>query len=204
MNRLSCKGFFVNFIEGERLLLEEDREFTAFKALYKDLAPLLIFYAGKFVDKTTAEDLVQDVFLRVWQKRTPLLLKEGLKTYLYRSVRHACLDALKHKEVKGEYEKQVINRLKIEEINYHQEAQWLYEEDERLLQIYEEMEKLPPKCKEIFTMSYLEERKTDDIATLLNISKRTVEAQLYKALKLLRTALLTSFFIFHSSFFIFF
>ena len=57
---------------------------------------MLIFYAGKYVNAVTAEDLVQDVFLKVWQKRTFLFLKEGIKTYLYRSVQHACLDYLKH------------------------------------------------------------------------------------------------------------
>ena len=57
---------------------------------------MLIFYAGKYVNAITAEDLVQDVFLKVWQKRTFLFLKEGIKTYLYRSVQHACLDYLKH------------------------------------------------------------------------------------------------------------
>ena len=56
---------------------------------------MLIFYAGKYVNAVTAEDLVQDVFLKVWQKRTFLFLKEGIKTYLYRSVQHACLDYLK-------------------------------------------------------------------------------------------------------------
>ena len=64
---------------------------------------MLIFYAGKYVNAVTAEDLVQDVFLKVWQKRTFLFLKEGIKTYLYRSVQHACLDYLKHQEVKGDY-----------------------------------------------------------------------------------------------------
>ena len=67
-----------------------------FKELYKSIAPMLIFYAGKYVNAVTAEDLVQDVFLKVWQKRTFLFLKEGIKTYLYRSVQHACLDYLKH------------------------------------------------------------------------------------------------------------
>ena len=64
-------------------------------------------------------------------------------------------------------------------------------EDERLELIYKEMDKLPEKCREVFTMSYLEERKTSEIAVLLNISPRTVEAQLYKALKILRGILLS-------------
>lgn len=154
------------------------------------MAPLLIFYAGKFVDRTTAEDLVQDVFLRIWQKRTLLFLKEGLKAYLYRSVQHACLDFLKHEEVEGSYLQEMTSSLKIEEINfYYDDVPSLFEEDERLVRIYAELEKLPQKCREIFVMSYLEERKTSDIATLLNLSKRTVETQLYKALKKIRDAL---------------
>ena len=157
---------------------EDDRELIQFKELYKSIAPMLIFYAGKYVNAVTAEDLVQDVFLKVWQKRTC-------------SVQHACLDYLKHQEVKGDYINAVTTKLKIEEIYYNDDPQSLFAEDERLELIYKEMDKLPDKCREIFTMSYLEERKTSEIAVLLNISTRTVEVQLYKALKILRGILLS-------------
>ena len=70
---------------------EEDRELIEFKELYKSNAPMLIFYAVKYVNAIAAEDLVQDVFFKIWQKRTFLFLKEGIRTYLYRSVQHACL-----------------------------------------------------------------------------------------------------------------
>lgn len=162
--------------------------------LYKANVPMLIFYACKFVDPTTAEDLVQDVFLKVWQKKLFKLLTEGIRTYLYRSVQHACLDYLKHQDVKGDYVKSVTTRLKIEEIYYNDDPQSFFSEDERLALIYQEMEKLPEKCREIFTMSYLEERKTSEIAALLNLSPRTVEAQLYKALKILRSVLVAGLF----------
>ena len=75
---------------------------------------MLIFYAGKYVNAIAAEDLVQDVFFKIWQKRTFLFLKEGIRTYLYRSVQHACLDYLKHQEVKGDYINTVTTQLKIE------------------------------------------------------------------------------------------
>ena len=101
------------------------------------------------------------------------------------------LDYLKHQEVKGDYINAVTTKLKIEEIYYNDDPQSLFAEDERLELIYKEMDKLPDKCREIFTMSYLEERKTSEIAVLLNISTRTVEAQLYKALKILRGILLS-------------
>lgn len=171
----------------------EEQVLIVFEELYKSYAPLLIFYAGKYVDMSTAEDLVQDVFVKIWQKRTFLFLKEGIKTYLYRSVQHACLDYLKHQEVKSDYKHTVITRLKIEEIYYNDNPHSLFMEDERLNSIYNEMEKLPDKCREIFMMSYLDERKTAEIATLLHLSTRTVEAQLYKALKTLRNILTVGF-----------
>lgn len=162
-----------------------------FRELYKTYAPTLIFYACKYVDQTTAEDLVQDIFLKIWQKRAFIFLQEeGLKTYLSRSVQHACLDYLKHQEVKGDYIQTVVTKLKIEEIYYTDDPYSLFTEDERLALIYREMEKLPDKCREIFCMTYLEERKPGEIAEILHISRRTVEAQLYKALKILRNLLL--------------
>lgn len=181
---------------------EDDRELILFRELYKANAPILIFYAGKYVDMSTAEDLVQDVFLRVWQKKTFLFLKEGIKTYLYRSVQHACLDYLKHQEVESCYINNVITKLKIQEIYYNDNPQSLFREDDRLTQIYKQMDKLPEKCREIFMMCYLEERKTSEIAALLNISTRTVEAQLYKALKILRGLLQTGLIILLKYFFL--
>mgnify|MGYP000816135068 CR=1 FL=1 len=172
------------------LLARKDNR--AYQYLYQCCYVALKALANYYVkDNDVAEDLVQDVFLKVWQKRTFLFLKEGIKTYLYRSVQHACLDYLKHQEVKGDYINAVTTKLKIEEIYYNDDPQSLFAEDERLELIYKEMDKLPDKCREIFTMSYLEERKTSEIAVLLNISTRTVEAQLYKALKILRGILLS-------------
>jgi len=161
-----------------------------FKVLYKDNAPLLISLATRYVDRTTAEDLVQDIFLKIWQKREFIFLKEGIKTYLYRSVQHACLDYLKHQDVKGNYTNYIEIQLKIEELNYNDEFSSILFEDERMRLIYKEINHLPEKCKEVFTMAYLEEKKTNEIADILNISKRTVESQLYKALKIIRNALL--------------
>lgn len=157
---------------------------------------MLISYACRFVDQCVAEDIVQDVFVKIWQKRSFIFLKEGIHTYLYNSVRHGCLDYLKHKDVVSNYIEGVVHKLKIEELYYNDEPQFLFTEDDRMNSIYNEINKLPDRCREIFTMVYLEERKTSEIADLLNISKRTVEAQLYKALKTLREVLLMLFILF--------
>jgi len=169
---------------------ENPTELEEFKALYNTYAPQLIYYAAKYVDPVTTEDLVQDVFFKIWQKKIFHYIKEGISHYLYRSVQHTCLDYLKHKEITGNYRETILTQLKIEEIRFNDDPSFLFAEDRRLSAIYHEIEKLPERCREIFTMSYLEERKTTEIASLLDISKRTVEAQLYKALKQLRGALL--------------
>lgn len=161
-----------------------------FKTLYKDNSSLLISFATRYVDRIIAEDLVQDVFLKIWQKREFVFLKEGIKTYLYRSVQHACLDYLRHQEVKGDYANYIETQLKIEELNQNDDPSHILYEDERMRLVYNEIKHLPEKCREVFTMAYLEEKKTNEIADRLSISKRTVEAQLYKALKIIRNALL--------------
>jgi RNA polymerase sigma-70 factor (ECF subfamily) len=169
--------------------LNESELQDRFQAIYKNYASVLIFYASKFVDISTAEDLVQDVFLKIWNKRFFLLWEEGLPAYLYNAVRHACLDHIKHLEIKSNIEKNITTKLKIDELYHSGHSSSFWQENSRLQSIYQEIEKLPDKCREIFSMSYLEERKAAEIATILHISKRTVEAQLYKALKLIREAL---------------
>ena len=156
-----------------------------FRALYDKHAELLVFYACKFVDKAIAEDLVQDVFLNVWDKRSFLVWSANLSTYLYNAVQNACLNHLKHLEVK----RRVLTKLKIEELYFTDHSVSFWQENKNLQSIYREIDNLPEKCRKIFTMSYFEERKSSEIATTLNISKRTVETQLYKALKQIRAAL---------------
>jgi RNA polymerase sigma-70 factor (ECF subfamily) len=161
-----------------------------FRALYKKEAPVLISYAAGFTNADTAEDVVQDIFLKIWNQRSFLLQEDGIRTYLFRAVRHACLDHLKHLDVCTDYASAFRLKLQIEELSFTDDPDFLMEEDVRLPSIHREIEKLPGKCREIFVMAYLEERKTAEIAALLNLSKRTVEAQLYKGLKAIREALL--------------
>jgi RNA polymerase sigma-70 factor (ECF subfamily) len=169
--------------------LKEEDMLNIFGTLYRKEAPTLISYAARFTDHAAAEDIVQDIFLKIWDKRSFIFLKDGIRTYLFNAVRHACLDHLKHLDVRMDYQNAVTLKLKIEELYFTDNPDFLVQEDERLQAVYREIEKLPGKCREIFVMAYLEERKSAEIATLLNLSKRTVEAQLYKGLKTIREAL---------------
>ncbi|WP_297904872.1 RNA polymerase sigma-70 factor [uncultured Parabacteroides sp.] len=166
------------------------RELDKFKLLYLENAPRLIFYASKYVDEDTAEDLVHDIFIKIWQKKDTYFLEEGLKTYLFRSVQNACLDYLKHKSIEMTYADEVARKLKIEEIHYYNNQSDVAElEKERLESVYREIAKLPDRCREIFTLAYVDGKKSAEIAGMLNISQRTVEAQLYKGLKIIRNIL---------------
>ena len=113
-------------------------------------------------------------------------MEEGLKTYLFRSVQNACLDYLKHKSIEMTYADEVARRLKIEEIGYYNQSDAAELEKERLDSVYREIAKLPDRCREVFTLAYVDGKKSVEIAGMLNISQRTVEAQLYKGLKIIR------------------
>lgn len=170
--------------------LKDKEMLEVFRTLYKTEAPVLISYAARFTDADTAEDIVQDIFLKIWDQRLSVFREDGIRTYLFQAVRHACLDHLKHLDVCTDYATAFRLKLQIEELYFTDDPDFLMEGDVRLPSIYREIEKLPGKCREIFVMAYLEERKTAEIAALLNLSKRTVEAQLYKGLKAIREALL--------------
>ncbi|MDR1335251.1 MAG: RNA polymerase sigma-70 factor [Tannerella sp.] len=170
--------------------LDEKEILESFRTLYKKEAPVLISYAARYTDAGTAEDIVQDIFLKIWNRRSLAFPEDGIRTYLYHAVRHACLDHLRHLDVCLDYAAAFRLKRQIEELYFNDDPDFLMEGDVRLPSIYREIEKLPGKCREIFVMAYLEERKAAEIAALLNLSKRTVEAQLYKGLKAIREALL--------------
>ena len=166
MSTLSMKDYII-----------KNHELDKFKLLYLENAPRLIFYASKYVDS------------EVWQKKQIYSVEEGLKTYLFRSVQNACLDYLKHKSIEMTYADEVARRLKIEEIGYYNQSDAAELEKERLDSVYREIAKLPDRCREVFTLAYVDGKKSVEIAGMLNISQRTVEAQLYKGLKIIRNVL---------------
>ena len=162
MSTLSMKDYII-----------KNHELDKFKLLYLENAPRLIFYASKYVDSDTAEDLVHDIFIKIWQKKEIYSVEEGLKTYLFRSVQNACLDYLKHKSIEKTYADEVARRLKIEEIDYYNRLDAAELEKERLDSVYRDVDG----------------KNSVEIAGMLNISQRTVEAQLYKGLKIIRNVL---------------
>lgn len=156
------------------------------KKIYLQQAPRLIFFARKFVDNSTAEDIVHDIFLKFCHGNLDKFDKNGIGAYLFCLVKNACFDHLKHLKVEETYVAKAWTELKIEEIKRHNVYEEYLLSNERINAVYDEIKKLPPRCREIFTKAYLEEEKHANIAVELNISVRTVETQIYKALKIIR------------------
>ena len=149
----------------------------------------MIFYARKFVDHQTAEDVVHDVFLKIWNSETVMIVHDNIKSYLFSAVKNTCLDLLKHQVVHEDYISKTARDIKIEELTTNENMLDCLIEHEQIDALYKEIDRLPEKCHEVFKLAYLEEKKNIDIAKELNISVRTVEAHIFKALKILRNAL---------------
>lgn len=177
-------------LSGEKDDLIPPDEVELFKKIYVDYTPDLVATAARYVGMVTAEDLVQELFLKVWNQKLFLCVKATeLRYFLFASLRNACLDALKHEEVKLGYIDFYKNNIAIEILSCSDQPFCYVEENDCLNTLFKEINRLPDKCKEIFIESYIDGKKAAKIAQERRISQRTVEAQLYKALKILRSAL---------------
>lgn len=158
---------------------------------YKKNLPDLLSFAKRFVPEDVAGDLVQDVFLRLWQgSRAFLNIPEGpaRQMYLYRSVRNACKDWLKHQIAVSNHSNETPYLLKMDEAD-HNALLSSSDFEQKLSRVESHVDRLPARCREVFLMHYRQRRPSVEIAEYFGISKRTVEAQLYKALQVLRESL---------------
>ena len=159
---------------------------TAFEMVFRTFYQPLCNYAYTFVqDRDAAEEIVQSTFLNVWEKGDNLVIHTAVKPYLYAMVRNACLNVIKHEKIKQQHadlELAVADR-SIESVAHTVMASEL--EDK----IQQAMEKLPQQCRLVFKLSRFEELKYAEIAEHLDISIKTVENQMGKALRIMREEL---------------
>ena len=158
----------------------------AFREIYRKYNPVMQGYASKFTDSATAEDLVQDVFMRIWANHESSPVNESLQAYLFRSVRNRCINHLEHLKITADYEAREMIDLQIREADFYQSPEQLFIRKEQLEQVRQEIEKLPVKSRRAFKMAYEDGMKASEIAKELRLSVRTVETQIYQALKTLR------------------
>lgn len=160
---------------------------TVFEKLFKQYFKVLQNYAFTILnDLDIAEEMVQNVFLKVWEKREKLPSDISIKAYLYKSVYHESLNWLRHEKVKSSYQKHTLYIMK-DEVNNATDQLKLKQLQNHLK---EALNELPQQCRTIFQMSRFEELRYREIANELGISVKTVENQMGKALKLMRTKLI--------------
>ena len=155
---------------------------SSFNQLFNDYYILLTVFARKYVnDLEEAKEIVQDFFVHLFEIRNSLTITTSLESYLYQSVRNRCLNHINQFKV---HEKHYEN-LKREEISdTNLEDKILETELEH--KIFQIVTGLPGQCQKIFKMSRVDGKQNREIAKMLNISIRTVETQISKALKILR------------------
>jgi len=165
------------FIEGDK---------TAFELIFRFYYQGLVIFTKQIVlDIEEAEEIVQDFFVQIWIARKKIKKTSSLKNYFFISVKNRALNFLK----KARVEEQTLSELKrlIEsDMLYNPDLFVISELQEKIKKAFA---KLPPRTREIFQLSRNQGFSNDEIASKLNLSKRTIETQISNALKILRIEL---------------
>jgi len=167
-------------------LIKEGSE-KAFEWVFKAHFKSLHSYAYTFLkDDELAEEVVQNVFFRVWEKREALKTDGSLKAYLYRAVHNESLNYLKHQQVKANFQVYYAGQLEHQQEDNSSKKLMIGELEKHIQQA---MSELPQQCRSIFQLSRFEQMKYQQIADHMGLSVKTIENQMGKALKLMRTKL---------------
>lgn len=159
---------------------------SIFKEIYHEFYIPLCYYCLRYVEEIEdSEEIVQDLFLKLWDKREEIEINSSLKAYLYRSVQNYALNYLSKKKTKEKYLSIQGRHL----YNSFDNSHLKLEEDELRAILKHAILQLPEKRRRIFELSRFDGMKYGNIANQLSISVKTVEAQMSKALKYLRVVL---------------
>ena len=143
----------------------------------------LCYYALKYVSTPdVAEEIVQDLFYTLWEKRETLAITTSLSAYMYTATHNRCLKFLDHRQIEHKYEKYYREQI----TDPYEPAADLTSMNEIQRIINKTLDSLPEKCSRIFRLNRFEGLRYNDIAQKLSISVKTVEANMGKALKILR------------------
>lgn len=156
-----------------------------FKEVFTEYYPLLVVFAKKYVlDLDTAREIVQDLFVKFYEKNLLSNIETSIKAYLYLSVRNACLNYIKSQKTIHKHHEEIL-------FLANDDNDWMdyAEQTEMEEKVFKAISNLPPECADIFKMSRFEGIKNKEIAEKKNISIRTVETQISKAIKRLKSEL---------------
>ena len=161
----------------------------AFRRFFNSLYPKLMSLACRFVNDEEAKDLVQDVFVDYWEQKHNMEVV-NIYSYLYKSIQNKCLNHIKHQAVVEGYAAKVkIAQERMDYLARNTDENELFRQvsDRNLRELIEaSVRKLPPKCQEAFRLCYFHEMTCKEVAERMDLSPRTVEGHIQKALVFLR------------------
>lgn len=175
--------------QAEKILIENVKhsDKDSFKKLYLQYHPVLFrFVISRIRDEDIAEDIVQDTFIRVWKIRQSLSSDKSFFSLIAKISSNLCKDHFKHETVRLRH-KENITEIYIQQSDKHDKQFETEFIQKNILNIIHQ--KLPLKQRMIFLLSQIEGKTNQEIAEMLGISQRTVENQLYRALKTLKKKL---------------
>lgn len=157
---------------------------NTFEAAFESYYRPLCFFAEKITDiPTVSEDIVGDTFIKLWNKQPAINQPEELKPLLYSSVKNACIDYLRTKKRKSRLEDE-LKTLHYPDISNFTLIQMV--KTEVMAEIYSELQKLPPECRKVMELIYVEGWSIDQIAEYFNLSTSTIKTQKARGLQALR------------------
>jgi RNA polymerase sigma-70 factor (ECF subfamily) len=154
-----------------------------FEDFFRSFYQPLCYYALRYVSSPdTAEEIVQDLFYTLWEKREELTITTSLNAYMYTATHNRCMKFLDHRRIEQKFEKYYREQ----SADHFEPAADLTGTNEIQRIINKTLDSLPEKCSRIFRLNRFEGLRYSDIAQKLSISVKTVEANMGKALKMLR------------------
>lgn len=170
----------------EIAMLLSKKDEAAFEQVFKSAYKNLHAYAYAILKNVDdAEEMVQQVFFKLWERGDRLTLSGSITAYLYRAVHNESLNFIKHKKVKADHQMHVAYSMRQQE--KRPSTTIMTKEMEQRFR--ESLNELPEQCRTVFQMSRFEDLRYREIADRLNISVKTVENHMGKALKFLRSRL---------------
>jgi RNA polymerase sigma-70 factor (family 1) len=163
------------------MFADNKEKYENFKIVFEEYYNKLCNYANSILKNTTvSEDVVQEVFLKIWQKRQDLIGSPSIRFYLFTAVRNNSLSQIRQNK-----KTQIVQVENIEKEFSKLPAENHEDETSCLPLVRKALFLLPPKCKEVFLLSRMSNLSYKEIAGILGISAKTVENQIGKALKIL-------------------
>lgn len=168
-----------------------------FDSLFRKYHRRLLLYSLKYVEsESEALDIVQNIFVAIWENKKYKQNDEIVKAYLFSAVKNSCLNYLKHQKIVKKFENETSLQLMEMEAAHYQSGERSLIEQENLKQINDAIDSLSDIYREVIFLSRFEGLKNYEIAEKLNIPVRTVETRIFRALSILKDKML------HKSFFI--